>query len=71
MAKKKEKKEKKKVPEQRMRFEFKGKNLIFLFAGIGSIILGFYTLSLEMITLAPILLVLGYLVFIPMAILLR
>ncbi|RKX70317.1 hypothetical protein DRP53_05450 [candidate division WOR-3 bacterium] len=62
---------KKKKREERMRIEFKGKNLILLLAGIGSIILGFYTLSLEMITLSPILLVLGYLVLIPLSILLR
>lgn len=56
---------------RRINIEFKSKNYILLLSGIISIIIGFITLSHGSITLAPILLIIGYAVLIPLAILLR
>ena len=47
------------------------KNYILMGAGIAVIIAGFITLSKGSITIAPILLVLGYCVIIPVAILVK
>ena len=50
---------------------FGKKNWIVLGAGLVSIILGFITLASGSITLAPILLVLGYCVLIPVGIMIK
>ena len=50
---------------------FTRKNYYIFFAGLAAIILGYITLGQGSITLAPILLVLGYCVIIPVAILYR
>ncbi len=47
------------------------KNFYFLGAGIISIILGYITLAKGSITISPILLVLGYLVLIPIGIMIK
>ncbi len=52
-------------------FAFTRKNYLTLLAGLVVIILGFITLRMGSITLAPLLLVLGYCVIIPIGILLR
>jgi len=56
---------------RRINIGFKSKNYILLVLGIVFIIVGFITLSHGSITLAPILLIIGYAVLIPLAILLR
>ncbi len=71
MAKKTRRKEKRKREERRLRLQFGPKNYAVLAAGLVCILLGFFTLSKGSITLAPILLVLGYCVIIPVAILLK
>jgi hypothetical protein len=50
---------------------FGKRNWMVLGAGMGSIILGFITLAAGSITLAPILLVLGYCVLIPVGIMIK
>jgi hypothetical protein len=52
-------------------FAFTRKNYLTLLAGLVVISLGFITLRMGSITLAPLLLVLGYCVIIPIGILLR
>lgn len=76
MAKKKQKKEQKKGQKKEQKKErllesplnFSKENYLLFALGIISIILGFYSLSKGSITLAPILLVLGYCVIIPISI---
>ena len=50
---------------------FGKRNWIVLGSGLGAIILGFITLASGSITLAPILLVLGYCVLLPVGIMIR
>ena len=50
---------------------FGKRNWIVLGSGIGAIVLGFIALASGSITLAPILLVLGYCVLIPVGIMIR
>lgn len=50
---------------------FTRKNLILLAVALAVIVLGFVTLSRGDVTLAPILLVVGYLVLVPLALLKR
>ncbi len=52
-------------------FAFTRSNYWMLFIGLVVIVIGFITLRMGSITLAPILLVLGYCVIIPIGILLR
>ncbi len=66
MAKKKRKRERKSPPKK---LAFTRRNWVTLLGGVITIILGFFALSKGSITLAPILLVLGYCVIIPLAIL--
>ncbi len=47
---------------------FSKTNLWFALAGLATIAAGYYVLSLGSITLAPVLLVVGYVVFLPLAI---
>lgn len=73
---KKDKKEKKeqlkaKKADILMDVKFGKKNLTFFGAGIVSVIIGFILLASGSIVMAPILLVLGYLVFFPLGILLK
>jgi hypothetical protein len=62
---------KKVSPAARDTFSFTRINYLTLFAGLVVIIIGYITLRLGSITLAPFLLVLGYCVIIPIGILLR
>lgn len=63
---------KKQAPRQKKSsFVFTRKNYLTLLAGLVVIIAGFITLRMGSITLAPLLLVLGYCVIIPIGILLR
>lgn len=77
MAKSKKRKFEKREEAKKRRFplrvniRFKTKNYILLALGIVSIIIGFISLARGSITLAPILLIIGYIVLIPLAILLR
>jgi len=71
MAKRARKREKRKGEERRLRLQFSLKNYAVLGTGLLVIALGFLTLSKGSMTLAPILLVLGYCVIIPVAILLK
>lgn len=71
MAKKDKKKEASKKQEVLMKVDFTKKNYLFFALGILTIALGFISLSKGSITLAPILLIIGYLVFIPLALLLK
>ncbi|MCX7994194.1 MAG: hypothetical protein N3A65_00255 [candidate division WOR-3 bacterium] len=66
---KKEKKEKK--SEALIEVKFTKKNYLLFGAGLISLIIGFILLRTGDIVLAPILLVLGYLVFFPLGILLK
>jgi hypothetical protein len=50
---------------------FKKKNYLLLGAGLVTIIAGFISLNAGSITLAPVLLILGYCVLIPLALLLK
>lgn len=68
---KKEKKEKEKKPGAFIDVKFTQKNYLFFGAGVVSLIIGFILLRRGDIVLAPILLVLGYLVFIPLGILVK
>ncbi len=71
MAKKEKKKDLSKKQETLMQIQFRPKNYILLTAAIVTIIIGFISLSRGSITLAPILLIIGYLVLIPLALLLK
>ena len=69
---KKEKKEKKeKKQEQLIDVKFKKKNILFFGIGVVLAIIGFILLATGDIVLAPILLILGYLVFFPLGILVK
>jgi len=73
MAKKekKEKEKKERKPEALVGVKFMKKNYLFFGAGLISLIIGFILLRNGDIVLAPILLVLGYLVFFPLGILVK
>jgi hypothetical protein len=75
MAKKKEKKKKKEQKEQKQKLlldiKFSKKNTMFFGIGLILVIIGFILLAAGDITLAPIVLVVGYLVFFPLGILLK
>ncbi len=71
MAKKEKKEKREKREDVLIDVKFTRKNLLFFVAGLISIIIGFILLRNGDITLAPILLVLGYLVFFPLGILLK
>lgn len=73
MAKKekKEKEKKDKRPEALIDIKFTRKNYLFFGAGLICLIVGFILLRNGDIVLAPILLVLGYLVFFPLGILVK
>lgn len=58
----------KKVEKERYEWPFGPKNYIIFGAGLLVIILGYISLASGSITLAPILLILGYCVLIPVAI---
>ncbi len=64
-------KKKKKREEEIEQVSLGTKNYAFLGAGILSIIVGYITLAMGSITLAPILLVLGYAVFVPLGLMLK
>jgi len=73
---KKDKKERKeqaqaKKAEVLMDVKFTKKNMLFFGVGVLSVLIGFIMLASGSIVLAPILLVLGYLVFFPLGILLK
>ncbi len=57
--------------EEVERIKFGRMNYLLLLFGVISIAIGYFTLSKGSITLAPILLVLGYCVFIPLGIVAR
>lgn len=59
------------VPHHHQEIDFRRKNWILFGGGLLSIVLGFILLSTGDITLAPILLLLGYLVLIPWALVAR
>lgn len=67
----KRKREERRGAERKFRLQFSAKNYALLALGLVVIVLGFITLSRGSMTLAPILLVLGYCVIIPVGILLR
>lgn len=73
MAKKEKKKKEK--PTRKEKFlatvDFSKKNMLFFGIGLVLIIIGFILLAAGDIVLAPILLVVGYLVFFPLGILLK
>ena len=75
MAKKdkKAKKEKKKEKTQQVLVDvkFKRKNLLFFGIGLILVVAGFILLATGDIVIAPILLVVGYLVFFPLGILIK
>ncbi len=75
MAKKKEKKKKKEQKKQKQELlldiKFSKKNTMFFGIGLILVIIGFILLAAGDITLAPIVLVVGYLVFFPLGILLK
>jgi len=73
---KKDRKERKeqaqaKKTEVLMDVKFTKKNMLFFGVGVLSVLIGFIMLASGSIVLAPILLVLGYLVFFPLGILLK
>jgi uncharacterized membrane protein HdeD (DUF308 family) len=68
MSKKRRKKEKK---PPRKKLVFSRRNWMTFILGIIVIVVGFFALSKGSMTLAPILLVLGYCVIIPLAILIK
>jgi hypothetical protein len=75
MAKPDKKKELKKpvapkVPP-RPNIVFKAKNYVLFLAGVVTIVLGFILLAKGSITLAPILLVAGYVILIPLSIIIK
>jgi uncharacterized membrane protein len=69
--KKKKKEKKEKAREVLVDIQFTKKNSIFFGIGLVLIILGFILLAAGSIVLAPILLVVGYIVFFPLGILLK
>jgi len=74
MAKKKhkEKKEKKERKGERLiDVKFTKKNILFFGIGLIFVVIGFILLAAGSITLAPLFLVVGYLVFFPLGILLK
>jgi len=78
MGKKKKKKKLEVVDKQARKFHeieetvvFGKKNYLLFTLGIVSIILGYLTLSKGSITIAPILLVLGYVILIPVSIVIK
>ncbi|NOR17536.1 hypothetical protein GQ543_07505 [candidate division WOR-3 bacterium] len=72
MAKKKEKKKKKEQKQELLLdIKFSKKNTMFFGIGLILVIIGFILLAAGDITLAPIVLVVGYLVFFPLGILLK
>lgn len=76
MAKKKHKEKKEKEKKERkgerlVDVRFKKKNMLFFGIGIILVAVGFILLAAGDITLAPLLLVAGYLVFFPLGILLK
>lgn len=72
MAKKKEKKKKKEQKQKLLLdIKFSKKNTMFFGIGLILVIIGFILLAAGDITLAPIVLVVGYLVFFPLGILLK
>lgn len=64
-------KKKKKAIRARPSLMWGFKNYLLFVMALTAIGLGFYTLSKGSVTLAPILLILGYCVLVPLAILLR
>jgi len=60
-----------KPPQLKMRLAFKSKNYILLGAGIVSIVVGFISLASGSVILAPVLLVLGFCVLVPVGILIK
>lgn len=58
-------------PKEKAAFPFSRKNYILFAIGLLVIVLGYVTLGYGSITLAPILLVLGYCVIIPVAIIIN
>jgi hypothetical protein len=50
--------------------QFSARNLAFGLGGLASLVLGYWLLANGSITLAPVLLVLGYVVLIPLALIL-
>jgi hypothetical protein len=71
MSKKDKKEQKVKKAEALMDVKFSRRNMLFFGLGIVSGVIGFILLASGSIVLAPILLVLGYLVFFPLGILLK
>ncbi|MEO0102143.1 MAG: hypothetical protein ABIK81_00365 [candidate division WOR-3 bacterium] len=71
MVKKIKKEEKKRESRRLPNISFKKKNYLLLLLAIIVIIAGFVFLGRGSITLAPILLVIGYCVLVPLAILLK
>ena len=73
MAKKEKKKKEKPVRKEEAltSVSFSKKNMLFFGIGLILVILGFIMLAIGDIVLAPILLVVGYLVFFPLGILLK
>ena len=61
----------KKGDEDRFKWPFGPRNYIIFAVGLLVILVGYITLSAGSITLAPILLVLGYCVLIPLSIIIR
>jgi hypothetical protein len=71
MAKKEKKEKKDKKPDVLVDVAFTKKNMLFFGGGLLSIVIGFVLLWTGSTVLAPILLVVGYLVFFPLGILLK
>jgi len=73
MAKKNKKKKEKPTRKENFlaRVSFSKKNMLFFGIGLILIIIGFILLAAGDIVLAPILLVVGYLIFFPLGILLK
>ena len=65
------KKRRQKTKAAAKKLAFGRRNWLVLLAGVLTIVLGFFALSTGSITLAPILLVLGYCVIVPLAILIK
>lgn len=64
-------KRKKEAPASKDTFSFTKANYVTLFVGLVVIVIGYIALRMGSITLAPLLLILGYCVIIPVGILLR
>jgi len=71
MAKKEVKDKKDKKANVLADIKYSKKNYLFFGAGLISVVLGFILLAGGSIVLAPILLVIGYIVFFPLGILLK